>query len=383
MTSIFNMPTNAHAPSRLKTVLLKPTLYAFSSSKPPLYAYSSLRPLRLLVVEDAALRLLLVEDAVERERDLRAEAGGEAQGVLGAQGAAAAEPQRPEVVVLLAPVGHGRHDAGAQGLDGDGVLEAHAHGVAGVALGVDDGEVLQVVAEGLAQRVDLVRGARRLGGGVRAGLVAEVDAVARDLRAANVVALLDVRKEAVELERDVVPVQRGAVVGRVAVARAEQAALDEVREGPAELGAQRGAGHPALARALLRLDDHADGAGAEQHARAARVEGQRGVLDGGLGTGRAERAEAVAEPGHKRVRARVVAGDDDDAVRAAGAEHVIGHGDGLRRARAGRVRLRVWAARAHDLRELRVSEHEHAEEELAIEDVGLVAALGLAIDGVL
>ncbi len=71
-------------------------------------------------------------------------------GVLNRVAAAAAQVQRAEVGVYFAEVGHGRDDAVLQNLDGDHVLDADAHGVAGEALGIGDDDAVGRFAEGVA-----------------------------------------------------------------------------------------------------------------------------------------------------------------------------------------------------------------------------------------
>jgi hypothetical protein len=65
--------------------------------------------------------------------------------------------EHAELGVGLLVVGHRRHEAGLEGLDGHDVLDAGAHGVAGEALGVGDDDAVGRRAEDMAQRVDLGR----------------------------------------------------------------------------------------------------------------------------------------------------------------------------------------------------------------------------------
>ena len=69
----------------------------------------------------------------------------------------------------------------------------------------------------------------------------------------------------------------------------------------------------------------------------------------------------------------VVGGDDHHAAAAAGADPVLGERDGLGGAGAGRVDLRVRPAGADELGELRVAHRQHAEQEAAVELVGVAA----------
>ena len=81
--------------------------------------------------------------------------------------------------------------------------------------------------------------------------------------------------------------------------------------------------------------------------------------------------EAGAEPLEQVVAGHVVGGDDDDAPAASGVDPVLRQRDRLRRARARGVHLRVRAARADQLGELRMAHGEHAEQEAAVERIGL------------
>ncbi len=143
------------------------------------------------------------------------------------------------------------------------------------------------------------------------------------------------------------------------------------------LGAQHldDAAHAALPDRVLRLDDHRAGAHAHQHAVATTVERQRRILDLAVGGSRAGAEEARAHPLHQVVRGQVVGADDDHAAATAHANPVFrdAHRDGGRR--AGRVDLRVGAANAEHLGELRVPHGQHLEDEAAIElVVGLLLA---------
>ena len=112
---------------------------------------------------------------------------------------------------------------------------------------------------------------------------------------------------------------------------------------------------------------------------AAAVERQRRVLDHLVGGGRARGEEARAEPAQHGVGGGVVGGHDDHAPAAAGADPVLGDRDGLRRAGARGVHLRVGPARADQLGELRVPHRQDAEQEAAVERVRLVLELALHV----
>ena len=135
----------------------------------------------------------------------------------------------------------------------------------------------------------------------------------------------------------------------------------------------------ALARGRGALDDDAGRAHAEDHPVAAPVERQRGLLDDLVGGRGAGGQEARAEPPQQRVGGHVVGGHDHDAPAAARADPVLGDRDGLRRARARGVDLRVRPARADQLGELGVAHGEHAEQEAAVEVVRLRLEVALEL----
>ena len=105
--------------------------------------------------------------AGQSQADLRAEARGEMQRVLHWIAAAAAEVQHTEIGVHLLEVGDRWHDAIFQDLDGDHVLDADAHGMAGESLGVGYNDVVGGLTEGVAQGNDLSRRTAAAGGCVR------------------------------------------------------------------------------------------------------------------------------------------------------------------------------------------------------------------------
>ena len=130
--------------------------------------------------------------------------------------------------------------------------------------------------------------------------------------------------------------------------------------------------HAALARGRGALDHDAGRAHAEDHPVAAPIERQRGVLDQLVGGRGARGQEARADPRQQRLGGHVVGGHDHHAPAAPRADPVLGHRDGLRRARARRIDLRVRPARPDQLGELGVAHREHAEQEAAVEVVRLL-----------
>ena len=128
----------------------------------------------------------------------------------------------------------------------------------------------------------------------------------------------------------------------------------------------------ALARRLGRFDHEGGGAHAEDHPVAPAVERQGRLGHVVVGGGCAGGEEAGAEPAEERVGRDVVGRDHDDATATAGADPVLGDGDGLGGAGARRVDLRVRAAGADQVGELRVAHRQDAEKEAAVEAVRIV-----------
>eukprot|EP00632_Arachnochrysis_sp_CCMP2950_P002005 CAMPEP_0185706264 /NCGR_PEP_ID=MMETSP1164-20130828/21613_1 /TAXON_ID=1104430 /ORGANISM="Chrysoreinhardia sp, Strain CCMP2950" /LENGTH=236 /DNA_ID=CAMNT_0028373667 /DNA_START=66 /DNA_END=778 /DNA_ORIENTATION=+ len=161
---------------------------------------------------------------VEREGDLAAEAGGEAQGVaevvrsgIGLLGRPARDvAQRDAEVWIDRRVGRQRRDGEVgrrKQSAGQRVLDADAHRVAREGFGVDDDEGAEIFGvEVDLERVDFVRRTRRRRRRVRASFVREIRPVARDGAARDAVDRLELSKKRAELSGDVFAVHRGAVV---------------------------------------------------------------------------------------------------------------------------------------------------------------------------
>ena len=294
---------------------------------------------------------------------LGAEAGGEVQGVLHVVGAAAAEVEGAQVRIGLAQVGHGRYDAVLEDLHRDRALDAHAHGVTGEALGVGDHHPAGRVAEGVAQGCHLGRGAAAPGRGV--GLVGDEHRVAGHGLAVQAEAALGPGHEVVHHGRQVVRVEPGGVEGAVARLAGQQ--LGEPAHAPA--------GH------VVGPLHHEGGRPHAQHqAVATAVEGQHGVLDPVVGGCRARGLEAGADPRQQLLAGRIVRADHHHAPAAAGAQPVLGQAQGVVRGGAGGVDRGVGAAGADVLGELAVAHGQDAEQEAAVELVGL-AGLFVAQQG--
>ena len=292
------------------------------------------------------------------QADLGAEAGCQVQRVQHRIAAAAAQVQHAQVRVHFFEVGHRRDDTVLQDLDGDYVLHADAHGMAGEALGVGHHDVAGRVAEGVAQRDHLGRGAAAARRGV--GLVRHEDGLAGHGVAVDAEAPLGRGHQVLHHLADVAGVQAGAVVGAIHGLAAQQ--LDD-------------APHAALTHRVLALHHQPAGAHAQDGAVAAPVEGQRGLIHPVVGGRGAQGQEAGAHPLHQIVAGDVVAAQHQHPAAAAAADPVLGDGDALRRAGAGRVDVSVGAARADVLGELAVAHAQDTEDEAAVEVVRLALHL--------
>ncbi len=260
--------------------------------------------------------------------------------------------QRSQIRIGLAVVGHRRHQPGLQGLHGHGVLDAHAHGVAGQALGVGHDDVGGRVAEDRAQGVHLRRGAAAARRGV--GLVGDEEELPGQLPAVEAEALLGLGDQPLHHALDVVDVEPRAVEGAVGRDRGEHLA-DRAQ--------------PPLPGAVRVLDHEGRRAHSEDHAVAAAVEGQRRLLDH-LVRGRGARGqEPGADPLQHAIGGDVVGSHHQHAAAATRADPVLRHGEGLGGAGAGGVDLGVGAPGADVLGELGVTHRQDAEQEAAIEVV--------------
>ncbi|MEZ5097296.1 MAG: hypothetical protein R2731_15095 [Nocardioides sp.] len=290
--------------------------------------------------------------------DLRAEAGGQPEGVLDRVVPARGQVQPPELGIGLAVVRHPGHHAGLEGLDGEDVLDSRTHGMPREPLGVGDDDPVGDIAEGRAQGMDLRGSAAAAGRGV--GLVGDEDRLRGDLGAANAVPLR-LAHHGLHDSRDVLDVEPSAVEGAVG------------GHGPQDLADRLDA---ALARRLRGLDDERRGAHPDDHAVPAPVERRRRILHALVRGGRAAGEEPRPDPGHHPLAGGVVGRHHDHAPAAPGPDPVLGDRQRLRRARTGRVDLGVRTAGADQLGELGVPHRQHAEQEPPVEGVRVGVTLG-------
>ena len=142
-----------------------------------------------------------------------------------------------------------------------------------------------------------------------------------------------------------------------------------------ELAAQHFAqsAHAPLAQRIFRLHHQAARPHAEQHTVAPAIKGQGRLLQHIFSGGRAGSQEAGAHPFQQVVGSDIVGANDQHAAAAAGPDPVLGHAHCHGGRGAGGVDLGVGTADAEQLRKLRVTHRENAEEETAIELVALAA----------
>ncbi len=219
---------------------------------------------------------------------------------------------------------------------------------------VRNDDLVGSVTEDTAQSVDLGRGTASARG--RVGLVRNEDGMGRNLLAGNAMKRFGLGHQVFHHLADVLHIEARAVEGAV-------------RGNCAEYFAD-GLNSP-FPRGFGTFDDQAGGAHADDQAVAAAVKGSGGFFYYFVGGRGPAGKETGAEPFDGVVGGDVVGRDDDHAAAAAGTDPVFGQRHRLRGAGAGGIDLRVGATGADELGELGVAHGKSAEEEAAIEDVGL------------
>ncbi len=301
--------------------------------------------------------------AQECDGNLRAKAGAEAQGILHGVLAAARKVQVAEGRVRLEAVfdvSDGRNKAVFERLDRRHILDADAHGVAGIAFRVGDHHLVGVFTKDTAQGMDLCRRASAARRGV--GLMGDEDGLGRDLAAGNAKALLGSLEQGFHHLTDMLHVEPRAMEGAVGRDRGQHLA---------------DGAHAALAHGVFGFDDQRSRAHTDNHAVAAAVEGQGRQAQFAFGGGRAAGHQGGADPLRQAAAGDVIPGNDDHAAGAPGADPILGDGDGVGGGGAGSVDMGVRAARPDVFGELGMSHRQDAEDVAPVEVVVEAANLGL------
>ena len=252
------------------------------------------------------------------------------------------------------------HDLSLQGLDGQHVFDAHAHGVAGVALGVGDHHLVGLLAKGAAQGVDLGCGASASSG--RVGLVRDKDRIRGDSVAVDAKALLCLAHDPVHDLADVFHVEAGAVEGTVG---------DLARQHLAD------APHAAFTDGALCFQHDRRGTHTDDRAFAAAVEGHGGLVQSFLRRGCAGGEQPRPDPLHQVLSGDVISGDDDHPPAAPGADPVLGDGDGMGRRGTRSVDVGVGTASADVFGELGMPHCQDTKDEPSVK--AIVQALQLVL----
>ena len=295
------------------------------------------------------------DSAHHGHRDLGAKTCSQAQCVQHRVPAAARQVEVSQLGIgleLAIDVGHGGDDAVFQGLDGQHVLDADAHRVPGVSLGVGNDDLVGPVAKSALQGVDLGRGAAAPGR--RIGFVRDEHGLSCDLAPVDAKAFLGLSDHALHHLADMVYVEAGAVVGTVGDLAGQDLA---------------DAAHATLANGVLCFQDDRRGAHADDRTVAAFVKGQGCPIQALLGSGCPCGQQARADPFHQVFAGHVVSGDDDHPAAAPGANPVFGDGHGVCGGRAGGVDVRVGAARADVLCELGMAHCQDAKDKPAVKAI--------------
>lgn len=154
----------------------------------------------------------------------------------------------------------------------------------------------------------------------------EIHAVARDFLPADALLLLHRRHKPLHFSRDMLAVQRRAVVGRVGNEGAQQTALEWGADAGYKASRRLcglGQGVPAQ-RPLLALQHHANPPRAQDHPASPLVKRNRCLLHNRAYGGCTEGAESVAEPWHESVRRGVVARHHHHPLCAPHLYHIVG-----------------------------------------------------------
>ncbi len=323
----------------------------------PIVAADTIQP--VLVAQAIVDALEAARDAAGQcQADLRAESRRQVQRIVHRITPTPAQVQHAQLRIHLLEVGHWRHDAMLQDLDRDDVLYTNAHGVAGEALGVGNHDVVGSLAKGVTQGHYLGRGAAAAGG--REGLVGHEDGLGGYGVAVQPEAAFGRCDQVLHHQADMVYVQTRAMVGAVACLAAKY--LDN-------------AAHASLAHGVFAFHHQGTGPHAQDRAVTAAVKGQRGLVHPIVRGGCTQGQEAGTHPFHQAVAGDVVTAQYQDPAAAAGADPILGQRHSLGRAGTGGVDVGVGPTGADVLGELAVAHSQNAEDEAAVELIGLALEL--------
>ena len=255
-----------------------------------------------------------------------------------------------------------RNPAGFETVKHAGVFDAHRHWVAREAFRVRNDQFVGRIAEGVPQRLDFRLSRTASSGGV--GLVGEEDGVRRDGVSVEPPSAFHVGDEAVHDLPDVLDVQTRAVVGGIG-----RGGTEEFSNGL----------HATLLRLGVTLDHERSRTHAQNHAVAASVKGQGGLLDDVVRCCGSRGCETTGDPLPEVVAGDVVAADDDHTVHSVGVQPILRHAEGSGRRCACQVERGVRAAYAGVLRKLGMAHAEGLEEVAAVKSPLTVVAVRLGV----
>ena len=293
--------------------------------------------------------------AHERHADLGAKARAEPQGILHGIRAALRQVEASEVRVYLLEVSNRRHQAGLQGFDGEDIFDACPHGVARIALGVADDDLIRRSVEDMAQRVDL--GLRTPSPRRGVGLVRDENGLGSDVIPVDAPLLLGPRDQVFHHMLDVRHVEACTMEGAVGGHRTQ------------DLGDRP---HTALAHRLGTLYHDRRSPHTYDHAMAATIKRKRGLLDHLVSGSGSCGQEARPDPVQQVVRRDVVRGDNDDAAAPSGTNPVFGQAHGLRRRCTGGVDLCIRPTRPDVFGKLRMRHRQDPKQQLTFQVIGLL-----------
>ncbi len=290
----------------------------------------------------------------ERHADLRTEPRTQPQYVPHRVGPALGQVQRAEFRVHLLEVGDRRHYPGFQDLGRYDILDPHGHGMPGRPLGVGDQDPAGIVPEYMAQGEDFRRRTPAARRGI--GLMGNENGLGNNRAPFDPPLGLGFGDQPFHDVADMRDVEPGSVEGAVG-----HDGIQNSAEGP----------DPALPRRLPAFEHDGRSPHPDDQAVPPAVERRGRVLDDIVGRGTAGGEETRTEPSHQVFRRDVVGGNDDDALAPPHPDPVMGQPEGLRTARTRAVGGCVRPACPDVLGELRVAHRQDAEQEAAVELVGI------------